>query len=251
MFEDYSSWGVITNPLSIAFIWILVATAVALPASAQSSAFETYGNTTSLTVAGEGTVSVDPDQTMLSISVTTRDDNFTEAAAENSKRLDNVIRALEQSGLKKEDMQVGYYGQTQSSGGYVETCKGNYCEKQVLSSVNETVSMLQVKVDTTDQQKIQSIEDSAKSAGADQVAISGFGLSDAKSSREKARQLAFDDAQEEAQSMASMIGFKIGKVLQVYTYPDQSVGEIWSPGSAVLPGKVTITEDVVVTYEVI
>lgn len=241
----------IVNPLSIAFIWILIAVAVALPASAQSSAFETYGNTTSLTVAGEGTVSADPDQTMLSISVETRDDNLTEAAAENSKRLDDVIQALEQSGLKKEDMQVGYYGQTQSSGGYVETCKGNYCERQVLSSVNETVSMIQVKVDTTDQEKIKSVQDKALSAGADKAVISGFGLRDTKSARDKARQLAFDDARAEAESMASMIGVKIGKVLQVYTYPDQSAVDVWSPGSTALPGKVTITEDVVVTYEVI
>jgi hypothetical protein len=242
---------VITNPTYIASIWILAALAVAIPASAQSSAFETYGNTTSLTVAGEGTVSADPDQTMLSISVTTRDDNFTEAAAENSRRLDKVVQALEKSGLNKEDMQIGYYGQTQSSGGYVEVCKGNYCEKQVMSSVNETISMIQVKVDSTDQQKLQSIEDAARSAGADKVAISGFGLSDVEPVREKARQLAFEDAKEEAESMAGMLGFKLGKVLQAYTYPDLSTGEVWSPGSALLPGKVTVTEDVMVTYEVV
>jgi uncharacterized protein YggE len=111
--------------------------------------------------------------------------------------------------------------------------------------------MIQVKVDSTDQQKLQSIEDAARSAGADKVAISGFGLSDVEPVREKARQLAFEDAKEEAESMAGMLGFKLGKVLQAYTYPDLSTGEVWSPGSALLPGKVTVTEDVMVTYEVV
>jgi uncharacterized protein len=240
-----------TRYLELASIGIILLLAVAITGAAQPGAFETYGNKTVLTVAGDGSVSVDPDVTMLSITVKTAKDNATEAAIENSRRMNEVIAALESEGLSKDSMKIGYYGATSSSSGYFETCRGNVCEKRVFDTSNETVSQMLVRLESTDPARIEKIIGDARSAGADEAVISGYSLKDPKPAQAKAREVAYKNARDEAQSMAEMLGFKLGKVLQMYTYPDQEMEDIWSYGSAQVQRNVEVSTTVVATFEVV
>ncbi len=209
------------------------------------------GMNPTLTVMGEGTVSVPADIATISVSVLSGNENMTKASASVQEKMAQVIDALKAAGVKDDEIMPG-----QASGvtSYQSTSK--VCKRVNNSTVcdNDTTSLSSLKRSTiirlksTDETRINHVLDAARSAGA-QADVAGYGLSDfGKAAAAQARQKAVANAKENAAAMAAAEGLRLGAALDIsdYGYP-MALNDYYS-GSAQL-GMVDVTSYVVVTYE--
>lgn len=209
------------------------------------------GMNPTLTVVGEGKVSVPADIATISVFVQSGNENMTEASASVQEKMAQVINALKAAGVKDEEIMPG-----QASGvtSYQSTSK--VCKRVNNSTVceNDTTSLSSLKRSTiirlksTDETRINHVLDAARSAGA-QADVEGYGLSDTgMAAAAQARQKAVVNAKENAAAMAAAEGLRLGAALDIsdYRYP-MALNDYYS-GSAQL-GMVDVTSYVVVTYE--
>lgn len=210
------------------------------------------GNPT-LTIEGMGTATAPADMVSISVSVTSSNNNMTLAQAEVQEKMSKAIDALKAAGVKDEEIMLDQSSAMKSS---------QYISSNVCRTINNTTvcenssygaSSLEksavIRMKTTDQSRIDSVINAAKSAGADAYAA-GYGLSDSSKAVTEARQKAVANAKENAQGMASAAGARLGKVLDIseYGYPDVSMKESSFSGQ---PGTVEVTSYVIVTYEIV
>jgi hypothetical protein len=219
--------------------------AVLLPAYAQGT-----NPALPLPIAGEGTVTVPADTTIISVSVQSGNENRTAASADAQEKMDRVIDAVKRAGVKDEEIMPG-----QSSGVSSFQSTSRVCRKENNSTVceNDTlqVSSLEIsaviRLNSTDESRINSLLNAAKSAGAEAY-LAGYGLSDASEAAAQARQRAVANARENAAAMAAAEGLRLGKVMDIsdYGYP---AGLADYYGSSSQAGMVDVTSYVIVTYE--
>ncbi|RMF30063.1 MAG: DUF541 domain-containing protein [Candidatus Nitrosothermus koennekii] len=62
-----------------------------------------------LSISGSASKSIEPDKLSISIGVTTNDKSAKVAVAENRELMNNVIKALNENGIGKDEMQTSYY----------------------------------------------------------------------------------------------------------------------------------------------
>ena len=209
------------------------------------------GTNPTLTIVGEGTVTVPADTATISVSVESGNENMTEAQAAVQEKMGQVIDALKAAGVKDEEILPG-----QSSGvrslsvhqqGLQESrtihCMAKFSYRATSSLERSTI----VRLKSTDESRINRVLDAARSAGA-QADVAGYGLSDASKAASEARQKAVANAKENAAGMAAAEGVRLGKVLDIsdYGYP-VALNDYY--GSSAQPGTVDVTSYVIVTYE--
>jgi uncharacterized protein YggE len=80
----------------------------------------------------------------------------------------------------------------------------------------------------------------------------GYSISDKSQAIAAARKKAIDNARSNAEDMASAAGVKLGKAIDIkdYGYPNISFNEPFGSPST-LPGTVSVTSYVAVTYEIL
>lgn len=209
------------------------------------------GNPT-LTIAGEGTATAFADTVSISVSVTSNNNNMTVAQAEVGQLMSKAIDALKAAGVKDEEIVPGQSSGVTSYQSTSKVCRvinnTTVCENNSYGASSLEKSAV-IRMKTTDQSKIDSIVNAAKSAGADAY-VAGYGLSDSSKAVIEARQKAVANAKENAQGMASAAGARLGKVLDIseYGYPDVRMKESSFSGQ---PGTVEVTSYVIVTYEIV
>jgi uncharacterized protein YggE len=220
---------------------------------AQPGAIGTYGNTTTLTVTGEGMVSLPPDVIAISVSVQTADANATAAAAENLRILNETLAALQTAGVKRDNIGAGYYIINQVPGSIVQVCGNttlgsnltsnatNASMASVTSTLNDTGVMepaitnatnitcrtvrlppttqinnqLLINMNTSDGSEARLVLDSAIAAGATEARIVGYGLQDPKAAVEQARKRAFENARMNAEMLSSVAGVSLERMVDI------------------------------------
>jgi uncharacterized protein len=208
------------------------------------------GMNPTLTVVGEGTVSVPADTATISVSVQSGNENMTEASTAVQEKMALVIDALKAAGVKDEEIMPGQARGVTSYQSTSKVCKrvnnSTVCENDTTSlSSLERSTILRLK--STDESRINRVLNAARSAGA-QAQVAGYGLSDAGRASTEARQKAVANAKENAAAMAAAEGMRLGKVLDISDYGYPMALNDYSGGSAQL-GMVDVTSYVVVTYE--
>jgi uncharacterized protein YggE len=206
-----------------------------------------------ITMVGEGTVTVPADAAMVSVSVESNNENMTDAQAEVQTKIDNLLNVLKKAGVKDADILPG-----QSSG-----INRIQFSSNVRKRVNNTTAVWEnnslkasslkrstvVRLNTTDESRINQVLNAARSAGADAY-VAAYSLSDTSKAMAEARQKAMANARENAVQVANEAGGSLGRVLNIsdYGYPDI---ETANPGGSGQTNMVDVTSGVVVTYEFI
>jgi len=221
--------------------------AITSTTTAKQSTFDATGTSTQHPV---------PDQAEVRMGVIINDSTVTGAQTKANTVINQLTTQLKQLGIADKDIQTENYsvnpnydystGSTQHITGY---------------NVNATL-----RVTMTDFSKLNQAIDAATAAGANQVGGVSFTLSDAKQQQVKdaARKEAIDQAKANAQTLASLAGMKLGKIVNVTetpTYPNpvpmyaaaglaeaQDAKSV-APPTSVQPGTTTYTYQVTVSYE--
>jgi uncharacterized protein YggE len=106
-----------------------------------------------------------------------------------------------------------------------------------------------VRLRSADEPRINRALDAARSAGANAYVV-GYGLKDASGALAEARKEALADARRNAAALAEDAGGRLGKAMDIFTYP--SLGTDYSYGSgSTRSGMVDVSARVMVTYEFI
>ncbi len=221
-----------------------------------------------VTVDGDGKVTVKPDIARISLSVASTGKTVKEVTEDNTKKMNSVLGELKQMGIRAEDMQTSSYDlypqYDYNTPIYIDSTKpelANKAPKIIGYTLNQTVD---VKV--RDLTKTDDVIDRATKVGANQVGSLMFDLDDLTKPKAEARKLAFDKAKAKALQMASAAGVSIGRVVTFsegysggfypvqyatnYAVRDMASSEMSSPAPAVEPGSKEITVNVSVTYEI-
>jgi uncharacterized protein len=215
-----------------------------------TAALPAVGANPTLTVVGEGTVTVPADTATISVSVESNVSNMTQAQAAVQEKMGTVIDALKAAGVKDEEIMPGQGSGVTSFQSTSKVCRkvnnSTVCENDTTSlSSLERSTILRLK--STDETRINHVLDVARSAGA-QATVAGYGLSDAGKAAKEARQKAMANAKENAAGMAAAEGVRLGKVLDISDYGYPMALNDYSGGPAQL-GMVDVKSYVIVTFE--
>jgi uncharacterized protein len=205
-----------------------------------------------ITMIGEGTVTVSADAAMISVSVESNNENMTAAQAEVQTKMDHLRDVLKKAGVKDADILPGQSSGITSFQSSSKVCKRvnntTVCENnsQKASSLERSTV---VRLNTTDESRINQVLDAARSAGADAY-VAAYSLRDTSKAMAEARQKAMANAKENAAQVANEAGGSLGKVLDIsdYGYPD--IEAVNSGGSGQM-SMIDVTSGVIVTYEFI
>lgn len=208
----------------------------------------TSNRSTELSVVGEGKIDVIPDTAYVDLGVTVSNGLSVEAVQKEIDAKNNaIIAALKSEGFNEGDIKTSNYSVYPN---YEYDGRTNK-----ISGYNGNVIITVKSKDTTKSSKI--IELGTKN-GANQVSGVRFDVENPDKYREQARQLAIDNAREQAQKLASTLGIKLGKVVNFMestpeTLPPvltrtEAVG-LGGGGADIQPGSQTITSVVTLYFE--
>lgn len=215
-------------------------------AYAQSNA----NNVPLITVTGESTVHVKPDEVTLTFGVETKDEDAKVAKTNNDKLMSDVHKYLKAQKIDPKNIQTDY---VRLNAMYVYNDKDR---KQEYAAVN-TVSLK-----LTDIAKYETIVSGLLERGINKIDQVSFGSSKLIQHQTEARNLAIQNAKEKADALASAIGQSIGKAYyinenssQMIPYPRVAMKtmnyvseESSADGPTIAPGEIEIKGNVTVSF---
>lgn len=160
----------------------------------------------SITVVGEGKVSISPDIARAQIGVEVMMASVKEASDANKELLDAVLAALQAQGIEEQDIQTSgfsVYAERFGPDGPLPADQTNY---RVSNNVSVTVRDLATLGD---------VLDAAIEAGANNIYGVEFSLDDPSTIESEARASAVEDARAKAEELAELTGATIGDVVSV------------------------------------
>jgi uncharacterized protein YggE len=166
-----------------------------------------------ITVVGEGKVSLVPDVARINVGVEVRASTVSEAKSEVDSQMEAITTALAKVGVEPKDIQISHYSihyereppaPMRVTGENMEgPVRNGYCVS----------NMLQVTV--RDVERAGQVLDAAVEAGANQVWGVHFTVSDEAKWQGQARKAAMADAKARAGELAELAGLERGEVLSV------------------------------------
>jgi len=156
---------------------------------------------TQLIVSGEGRMEVTPDTAYIDAGISVKEPTVTAAQTKISQVNNEILSALERLGVKKADIKTTNYS-VQPNTAYINH------DTQVTGYNGTAV----VTIKTKDPQLASSIIDAVVKAGANEIRGTRFIVENPDIYREKARNMAIENAKTQAANMAKNLGFKLGKV---------------------------------------
>jgi hypothetical protein len=227
------------RPAALALAALLSA-AVLAPAGAQGPAPAT------ITVTGEGSVDVAPDEATLSAGVETRADSAEAALAENSERMREVIAALDAAGVPERAIRT--------SGLSVFPVREGGAGRE-RAEVESFRAVNTVTVTTGDLDRLGTLMDALVGSGANRLGQLSFGLSDPAEATAEARRAAVAEAVTAAETFAAAAGHALGPLVALDSGGGARPGPHMralalesSPGVPVAPGETTVTASVTMTW---
>ncbi len=220
-----------------------------------------------VTVEGDGKVTVKPDIARISLSVASTAKTVKEVTEANNKSMTAVINELKNLGIEAKDIMTFSYDLYPQ---YDYNTPVYYDEKPEPAKLPEIIGYsltqsLDVKV--RDLTKTDQVIDLATKAGANQVGSLYFDIDELAPIKAEARKLAFEKAREKADQMARAAGVSLGRVVTFsesdyggyypmvqyatnYSSRDMMVGAEMAPAPAVEAGSKDVTVNISVTYEI-
>jgi uncharacterized protein YggE len=203
-------------------------------------------------VVGKGVVRVQPDITIISVSVVSKDDDRTEALAEIQQKMNQTKDALFLAGINKDDVSQGNAANTFSM--QSRSCRTiNNTTTCEYSNLSRLESSLVVKMNTADQKKVNKVLEAANDTGAE-ASVIGYELSDPDKVMSQALDKADENAKAKGEAYASGEGYRLGKMLDRNEIPFMlcSMGDLdFSDPEPSESGIVKVKACVQVVYELI
>ena len=240
--DGRTKWGITGLVLGLA-------AALTLPTFAQteSPSPEPSDARRTVTVSGSATVRSSPDEAVVTLGVRSEAATAEEAMAENADRMNAVIRALLDQGLREDDLATSYlslYPRYADSG---LTVVGYTAENQVSVTVG-------------DLDRIGRLIDRAVQAGANLTSGISFRLSGENEAADRALADAVADARTKAELLAGAGGAGLGEVISIAeagtptpppVYYDYAVAEAAGGAPPVLPPELETQVSVTVVWALV
>lgn len=207
------------------------------------------GTTTGVTVGGHGDVRLPPDIAYITIGVHSEGDDIGQVVSANAAQVAAVMAALTNAGVAKEDIQTSNFSVYTNQ-------KYDQISGQP-SGVTYSVDN-QVNVTARNLDQLGALLDSAVQAGANNIWGVSFDLADKTDAQSQARDKAVQNAKDQAQALASAAGVTLGAITSVsYTPAQYYGGPYYGMGgggggegatTSIVPGLITVSADVTITY---
>jgi uncharacterized protein YggE len=210
----------------------------------------TTNKSTELAVVGEGKVDVTPDTAYIDVGITVDKASSVDEAQKKINETNNkIVNALKVIGIEKADIKTSNYSISPSY---------NYDNNENKIDGYNANATVEIKVRNT--QMASKVIDTVTAAGANQIQGSRFVVDKPELYREEARNIAINNAKDQAQKMAKDLGIKLGKVTNIIeSSPDTSVlyskampvsgGGGAGGGAEIEAGSQTITSVVTLYFE--
>lgn len=201
-----------------------------------------------ITVVGEGTVSIRPDLAQANIGVEVVKPTVQEASTEAQKVMEAVLAALQTAGVDEKDIQTAGFSISAERYGP----EGPRSDEDVRYTVRNNVSVVIRELDN-----VGSVLDAAIAAGANNTYGVNFRVADPSPLESEARSLAVADAQAKAQELAQLNGVTVGEVVRVSEVIGSGGGALSnnfankalsSGAGPIAPGELTFTTQLEITY---
>ncbi len=197
----------------------------------------------SIAVDGEAAATVRPDIAILSLGVVTQRPRALDAAAENAKVVANVVEAIRAEGIGPGDVATTSIGLSP-----VVDASGSGAKKP---SAYEASNELSVKVRQVDRAGI--LLATLIERGVDIVQHVSFEVEGEAALRDGLRADAARDARRRAETYASALGLRLGRVLDIRPGQSRGIAQDYRMATAMAPvtiesGRQTLTEQVSVTF---
>lgn len=223
------------HALSLMIVACTLATPI-MPAAARAAE-------RSITVTGEATVSVAPDNANIRLGVTSQGKNAREASEANARQMTNVLAAIKEAGVADRDVQTSRLSlQPQYEQGKAGPARllGFQVTNQITIRIREI-------------DKFPGILDRAIAAGANEMSGIEFVVSEQSKLLDQARDDAVSDARRKAELYAKAAGVKLGPVTSITeegsSPPRPVVQAMRASAVPVAPGEQLLRAAVSVTFE--
>lgn len=237
--------------LSVGLAGVWLWSQASSPAAAQTSEAETgYSPAETITVVGQGSVSIRPDIARVSIGVETSGEAISEAVAENETRMQALLAALEEAGIEEKDIQTMNYS--------IQLDRYPEPMPRVEPATGEPIPLYRVSnmvnVTIRDLESVGDVLDAVVEAGANNIWGITFAVDDPSAAQADARADAIEDAQARASALAELSGVALGPVMSVSevvggtSVPMPVAVERAAAGGSISPGELEIGYQVQVTY---
>ncbi|MCZ2152586.1 MAG: SIMPL domain-containing protein [Bryobacterales bacterium] len=190
-----------------AVVFAMGAALVCLTAVSVAQTVESSATGTRITASGEATVTVKPDQALLSIGVTTQAPTSQEAGSRNAQQTQNLLTALTKA--------LGNSGDFKTSGYWINPQYDSNPAKPSVNRITSYVARNTVEVKIDDLSIVSKVIDAAVKAGSNNIGSLRFTLKDEQAPKTKALIEATAQAREKAAAMAKALGLRVTRVVSV------------------------------------
>jgi uncharacterized protein YggE len=236
----------------VALLGVSVAACTAVKAAPTSGAqvAESAATPRTITVIGEGKLSLKPDVATINVGAEARAGTVSEAKAEVDAQMAAIAAALQEAGVAEKDIQTSHYGIHYERDPMPVLRDGPAAETQQGYVVSNMV-----RVTVRDVEKAGDVLDAVVQAGANQVHGVTFTVSDESSWQSQARADAMADARRRGQELADLADVELGEVLSV----SEVIGGIPVPmmgiksqmgGGGIAPGELELSTQIQVTFAI-
>lgn len=197
------TWSLVAAASIVALIVAVFGGILLRDSNGNASAAET-DPTRSVTVNGEGRVSLPPDTAYIALGVDIRDPDLGVAQRTAAEQMDAVLAALRAAGVAEKDIQTGAYSI------YVERDYNQPNQPIIGYHVSHSVTAKIRDLNATGSTLAAAID-----AGANNVSGVWFGLENPGAAIAQARELAVADARAKAEDLARLSDSTLGPVLTI------------------------------------
>ncbi len=237
-------------PIGLAGVWLWGQATT--PVAAQTQTTEaTYNPAQTITVVGQGSVSVKPDIAQVSIGVETTAETVSQAVKDNKTQMESIMDALTKAGIAEKDIQTTNFSIQFDRYPEPRPVGTETAEAQPQYRVSNMVQVTIRDLDT-----VSDILDTVISAGANNIWGVNFSLDNPDSAQADARTKAVEDAKARAGALAELNGVTLGPVMAVSEVISGSPSPVVMERAAlasggagpISPGELEIGYQVQVTY---
>lgn len=211
-----------------------------------------------VTVLGQGRVSVQPDTAVIQIGISIQQPTLDQTLDEANSTMEAIITALADQGIAGEDIQTTNFNvyavrdYSKESGGMLPPVVGYNVSNQVSVKIRDLEWESGMP-----SEKIGEVIGAAVEAGANEIYGIGFSVEDKRAVESQARALAVENAGERAAELARSAGKRIGEVIamsegvtyQSIPYYPAAEGAQGAGGAPIMGGSIEVLVEVTVTYE--
>lgn len=216
-----------------------------------------------ITVTASSEVKVVPDKARISVSVVSSEKTAEECRSANAEKLDVVLKAISDLGIKDENVQTSYANLSPQYGSQVTDPDEDEVklEEWVITGYEMTTSL---SISDLDIDQVGAVMQACVGAGADSSSGLEYYASNYDETYNEALAKAVADTKVKAEAIAKAAGVGVGGVTNVvegyqntaYRYVDSYNMEMAAEDNAgagaakTMPGQVSITAEVTVTYAI-